>query len=116
MKRLLLAGAMLAAVVGSGAAMARNDFHTSTRGPGAIYSEPNYNPPPIRHMERPRVIILPEHVYRPVPKYRSRHQHDQYAGYRHYQPRHHHYRHHYQPYGQYGRPGHHGGYRNGWQR
>jgi len=114
MKRLLLAGAVaVAAIMGSSAAMARSDLHISVGGPSVIYSEPNYFPPPIRYMERPRVVILPEHIYRPVPKYRPRHHHDQYSGYRHYQPRHHHYRHHYQPYAH---RGHHGGYRNGWSR
>jgi len=98
MKRLLLIGTVLAAMMGSSAAIARTDFQVLVGGRGSIHNESNYyRSPPPRYMQRPRVIIVPEHIYRPMPKYRSRHRHhDQYSGYRHYQPRQHHYRqHHY---------------------
>ena len=84
MKRLFLAGATMVAVMCSSAAMARVDVGINIGIPGVIYSEPDfYYPPPVRYVERPRVIVVPERVYSPVPVYRSRYYHDEYRG-RHY--------------------------------
>ena len=85
MKRLFLAGATVVAMMCSGAAMARVDVGISIGIPGVIYSEPDfYYPPPVRYVERPRVIVVPERVYSPVPVYRSRYYRDEYRGRGHY--------------------------------
>ncbi len=94
MKKLLLAGAALLAMAASGAALARVSVDISIGGPDIIYAEPDYYYyyPPVRYVERPRVIVLPERVYRPVPVYRSRY-YGEFRGprydkrYKHYQRR-----------------------------
>ncbi len=67
MKRLLLAGAAVLAMMGSTAAMARVNLDISIGVPGIVYSTPDYYYPPVRYVERPRVIVVPKHrYYRPA--------------------------------------------------
>jgi hypothetical protein len=96
MKRLILAAAAIIAITASGAAAARVNVDISIGVPGVIYSEPDYYYPPVRYVERPRVVILPEHIYRPVPVYKSRFHRQEFRGHHHYKPYkpHHHKRHH----------------------
>lgn len=84
MKRLLLAGAATLAMLGSSAAMARVDVDISIGVPGVIYSEPDYYYPPVRYVERPRVIVVPERRYRPVRMYGPRYYREDYREARHY--------------------------------
>src|SRR3546814_1434324 len=84
MKKLLLLAAAATALLGSSAAMARVDVDMSIGVPGIIYAEPDYYYPPVRYVERPRVVIVPERIYRPVPVYRSRYYRDEYRGHRYY--------------------------------
>jgi hypothetical protein len=79
MKRLLLAIAAIMAITASGAAAARVNVDISIGGPDVILGGPDfildgpdYYYPPVRYVRRPRVVIVPERVYRPVPVYRSR--------------------------------------------
>ncbi|PLC53004.1 virulence factor [Pollutimonas nitritireducens] len=97
MKRLLLAGAATLAMLGSSAAMARVDVDISIGVPGVIYSEPDYYYPPVRYVERPRVIVVPERRYhRPVTVYGPRYYREDYRDGRHYRKHHnkHHGKHH----------------------
>jgi hypothetical protein len=79
MKRLLLAIAAIVAMTASGAAAARVDVDISIGGPDIILGGPDpildgpdcYYPP-VRYVERrPRVLIMPEYIYRRGPVYRS---------------------------------------------
>ena len=79
MKKLLMAGVAAAAMLVGGSAMARVDVDISIGGPAVIYSEPEYYYPPPRY-ERPRVIILPERVYRQHPGYKTRYYRQAYHG------------------------------------
>ncbi len=90
MKRLLLAGAATLAMLGSSAAMARVNVDISIGVPGVIYSEPDYYYPPVRYVERPRVIVVPERRYRPMPVYGPRYYRESYSGDRHYKKHHKH--------------------------
>ena len=83
-KRLLLAGGAALAMLGSTAAMARVDVDISIGVPGIIYSQPDYYYPPVRYVERPRVIVVPERRYRPVPVYVPRYYREGYREARHY--------------------------------
>ncbi|MBB5214932.1 virulence factor [Parapusillimonas granuli] len=103
MKRIFLAGAAMLAVLASGAATARGgvDVDISIGIPGVIYTQPDYYyyPPPVRYVERPRVVVIPERIYQPVPVYRSgRYYRHDFRGPRHYDKhfkgphKHHHHR------------------------
>ena len=81
MKRLLLAGAATLALLGSSAAMARVDVGISIGIPGLIYGAPEYYPP-VRYVERPRVIVVPERIYTPVYGYAPRYYGDGYYEHR----------------------------------
>ncbi|RTZ42369.1 virulence factor [Candidimonas sp. SYP-B2681] len=95
MKRLLLlAGAATLALLGSTAAMARVNVDISIGVPGVIYSEPDYYYPPVRYVERPQVIVVPERRYRPMPVYETRYYRESYRGDRHYKKHHKHGKHH----------------------
>lgn len=89
MKRFIVAGAAALAMLGSSAAMARVDVDISIGVPGVIYSEPDYYYPPVRYVERPRVIVVPERRYRPVTVYGSRYYREGYRDGRHYKKHHH---------------------------
>ncbi|WP_442592963.1 virulence factor [Parapusillimonas sp. JC17] len=101
MKRILLAGAAMLAMLTSGAAMARGgvDVNISIGVPGVIYTQPDYYYPPVRYVERPRVVVVPERIYQPVPVYRSdRYYRKDFRGPKHYHKHHkghhkHHHRH-----------------------
>jgi hypothetical protein len=81
MKQLILAGVAVLALAASGAAVGRVSVDISIGGPDIIYPGPDsiysgpdyYYYPPVRYVERPRVIILPERVYRPARVYRPQH-------------------------------------------
>ncbi|HEY9280705.1 MAG TPA: hypothetical protein VIP51_11590 [Eoetvoesiella sp.] len=85
MKRLLLAGVAALTLLGANTAMARVNVDINVGIPGVIYSEPDYYyGPPVRYVERPRVIVVPERrYYRPVHVYGSRYYDDR-REYRHY--------------------------------
>ncbi|MGB3287673.1 MAG: virulence factor [Burkholderiaceae bacterium] len=93
MKKLLLLAAAATAMMGSTAAMARVNLDISIGVPGIIYSEPDYYYPPVRYVERPRVVVVPERVYTPVPVYRSRYYREEYRGPRYYKHSKHHHKH-----------------------
>lgn len=82
MKRLLLTGLASLAMLGSSAAMARVDVGISIGIPGIIYSQPEYYYPPVRYVERPRVIVVPERSYHPVRVYEPRYYRDEYRGHK----------------------------------
>lgn len=97
MKRLLLAIVAVMAMIVSGAAAARVDVDISIGGPDVILGgpdrildEPDYYYPPVRYVERrPRVLIMPEYIYRSGPVYRSRFHREDYRWqpeYRKYRP------------------------------
>lgn len=82
MKRLLLAGAAALVLLGSNAALARVNVDINVGIPGFIYSEPDYYPP-VRYVERPRVIVVPERrYYQPVRVYGPRYYREDYREYR----------------------------------
>jgi hypothetical protein len=72
MKRLLLAAAAVLGLTVSSASMARVDVDISIGVPGVRYSQPDYYYPPVRYVERPRVIVVPERSFRPVRSYEPR--------------------------------------------
>jgi hypothetical protein len=74
MKRLLCAVAAFIAVGASGTAAARVDVDIFVGEPRSIYRDYYY--PPVRYVERPRVIVVPERHYRSVRTYGPRYYRD----------------------------------------
>ncbi|HUH59172.1 MAG TPA: virulence factor [Candidimonas sp.] len=113
MKRLIVAGAAVLALLGSATAGARVnvDINIGTPGviygtpdviyghPGAVYGSHHYYYPPVMHSDRARVIVVPERHFRPLPVYGERHYRGDYRQARHFKQhkggnnhRHHHHR------------------------
>lgn len=92
MKRLLCAAAALIAIGASSNAAARVNVDIFVGGPQIVFDDYYY--PPVRYVERPRVIVVPERHYRPGPVYRTRYYRDEYRPrYHHKHGKHHHNKH-----------------------
>lgn len=88
MKRLLCAVAAFLAVSASGTAAARVNVDIFVGEPFGFYHDYYY--PPVRYIERPQVIVVPERHYRPAPVYRSRYYREEYRPRSHYKKHKHH--------------------------